>query len=159
MDVRKAFAIGLSAGILGLQAYLIIPPQPQKRYRTWPFLDYPMYSRSHPATAVFRHYELRGQPCDGSPMRRLPASEVRMEDFVYWETLASAAGEQRGRGSPERAMERLSAVIGGTVGRRSAMCHAAVWRQEHPVRGFRGPDAPWTQVRAWPLTPHADTAS
>lgn len=150
MNLRKAFAIGVSVAVLGVQASML-PPQPRARVRTWPFVDYPMYSRSYPATEPFRHYELRGYPCgEQGPPALFTAYDVRMEQFAYWKLLAVAAGD-RGRTGAESdvAAGRLSGIVRGTVARHRDVCRIAVWRRAYAVRDFDGADIPWEEVRSW----------
>ena len=159
MNFRKAFAIGVSVAVLGIQASML-PPQSRGRVRTWPFVDYPMYSRSYPATATFRHYELRGYSCDG-PGRATPLTphDVRMEHFAYWKLLAYAAGDGgRTRAESDVAVGRLSGIVRGTVGRRREVCRVGVWRREYPVRDFRSEDIPWQEVRGWMVSAGGATA-
>jgi hypothetical protein len=144
MTLRKAVAIGVAAAVLGLQAWVIFPPGWPANTRYWPFVDYPMYSNSHTADAVFSEYELGVRECPGTAPFLVPADSLHMEQFVYWRLLETAAERKRGRWQPkpvhiQEARQRLSDVVRTYYPR---ACQLEVWERAYRLADLprrRGP--------------------
>lgn len=157
MNLRKSAAIAVSAGVLGLQAYMVFPPGWYSRKRYWPFLDYPMYSDAHGADAAFSSYELRLGGCGAAttaPASPASADDVDLERFVYWHLLETAAGA--GPAVPPSPEERARAertLFSVARTYRPDTCKVEIWvrtyRLAEVARG--APHPPWTLARGWRL--------
>ncbi|HEU4631795.1 MAG TPA: hypothetical protein VFS08_18745 [Gemmatimonadaceae bacterium] len=90
--VWKALASAVIIGCLGVQAYAVLRPSGPGFY---PFLTYPMYSRSRPPGETYRVRELWGRTCDARP-RSWPVSRVALgiSDTDYLIGLGAAVGDR-----------------------------------------------------------------
>ena len=150
--VRKALAIGVSACVLLSQAAEVVRPS-SGWY--WPFMDYPMYSGSHPAGATVYQNRFVVSPCDSlAPPRVIPSRTMGVKPFDFQHLLDLAAAiQERYPTSPESrdwAIAELSRLALIRVD--GDNCGAGVEVRRHridPVAGYREPL--WEPVRAWPL--------
>ncbi len=136
MSLGKVVAAVYCAGVLAVQAWVICTTTAYHEYY-WPFLNYPMYSRSYAVGQQIRHARLMLRPCD-RPDRPV---EMTFEDahlirFVFQFRVHRAANILRNT-TPTAA--RNAAVSLARLAHRhvaAPTCRMEVW-----VRIFRiGPD-------------------
>jgi len=150
MMVRKAFAIGCIAFILGAQAWTIFPPGRAPRNRYWPFLDYPMYGNAHHRGDSIVLQDLRAVRCDSPDTAVIiPASALRVQQWRYWTMLDRLAHSPDG----EPMLDTLGYLTHSAA--QADVCALEVWRQVLVVerRGVRLEDHPWIRFRRWTIGP------
>jgi len=150
--LQKAGAVVVSALVLGLQLWAIVPRGHAMDWY-WPFMDYPMYSRPHFAGETFRQHDLRLVPCrGGSGRERVQAWQLGVEPFMMiglLRDLDTAAAHRR------LTRDSAETLLGHLVSNRwpGSYCTAQLW-QRGVVIGAPGPvpvDPLWQVIHTWPI--------
>lgn len=147
LGAKKALAGAVITVCLGAQACATVRPSGA---RWWPFLDYPMYSRSHSASATVRVQELRARTCGGRPQAwKVDLRAIGYQDNHDLGELRAIAAD---RPAARRYRSRLSRAASAHLKPRP--CALQVW--ERTVTLTRGGiDASvlrtprWTPLREW----------
>lgn len=156
MTLGKLGAIGVIAGVLGVQTFALLPAGRGGWY--WPFVDYPMYSDAREPGATFGLFDLELVSCDGE-RRALSSADLKLPRFRYRNALEVAAGGRPDRPrAPEEVPDRrrfLSRVIVEEVP--GEWCTAEVYGRifEMGERGLVSPDVPRRRLAEWPVTDEA----
>ena len=124
LGTKKALASVVIIVCLGLQTFEIVrPPWVSWPARFWPFLDYPMFSRSFQPGATARMIELRAVSCEASRgARPIAASEIGQPGFRMRDRLRTIAAE--GEGAPHQ-RSLLSRMVAAEIVPRP--CELQVW--------------------------------
>lgn len=155
MGVRKAWAIAVAGGILGLQVFASAPHTTGDWY--WPFINYPMYSESKQVGDSFTYWELRVAPCagDGAAVP-LGGRPLHITWFRFSRMLEAVAGTSYGKPIPPEESERTMAALAQTITRHDPVtwCRAGVWKRTFTLgtTGVVDPSVPWRLVREWSLS-------
>lgn len=147
LTVKKLLAVMVIASCLGAQVYAAAWPSGA---RWWPFMNYPMYSRSYPPGRTVASYQLRALGCGAEPeARRIGARQLGYRDGHFRGELSAIA---RDRPKAPRHRARLSRLAGARLtprpcalqvwGRRVALTRAGV-----SAAALR--DMQWTLLREW----------
>jgi len=147
LTVKKLLAVMVIASCLGAQVYAAAWPSGA---RWWPFMNYPMYSRSYPPGRTVASYQLRALGCGAEPeARRIGARQLGYRDGHFRGELIAIA---RDRPKAPRHRARLSRLAGARLtprpcalqvwGRRAALTRAGV-----SAAALR--DMQWTLLREW----------
>lgn len=154
--VRKLFAAVFIAGALGAQAWVIGPGTSGSWY--WPFLDYPMYSRSASPEEPFRERRLALVPLssEGLPgdTLRLASEEMGFYSFTLWsmaETIRRPALEHPDADEAQAREARIR--IARTAGEALGLDRFEVIIEEQAFEigrdGLVSRDPPWIAVDSW----------
>ncbi|MEX1258358.1 MAG: hypothetical protein WEG36_12135 [Gemmatimonadota bacterium] len=163
--VRKLFAAGFIAGVLGFQAWVIAPGTPGGWY--WPFLDYPMYSRSVLPETPYRERRLALVPLssEGLPgdTLRLAAEQMGFYSFTLRalaETIRRPALEHPDADEAQAREARIR--IARTAGETLGLDRLEVILEEQTFQiardGLVSRDPPWLPVDSWVAGPETLTA-
>jgi hypothetical protein len=143
----KALAAVVIVVCLVTQVYVIVRPS---EARLWPFLSYPMYSRSYSVGATFRLRELRARTCGERPQTwKVEPPTIGYRGFRYWGELSTIATD---RPIARRYRADLSRLVSAHVAPRP--CALQVWeralvltREGVDASALRNPR--WTPLREW----------
>jgi hypothetical protein len=144
--IKKGLAAAVALLCLAAQTYAIVRPSGA---RFWPFIDYPMFSRSYPEGATFRIHQLRGVPCSGPPhAATIGGSAIGYHHYRYWGALRTVAAD---RPNAPQVRAQLNRAVAATVV--PPPCTLQVWERAITVtRAGRSPrDPQWVLVREWTL--------
>ena len=154
MRLRKAYAVAISAVVLGLQFWVIVPPRGYNAWY-WPFVDYPMYSAPRYAGDQFRYHELRALPCDtAAPPLVVDYKRLRVTKFRFYALLAHSSRIVRAElttDTSDTTLALLRRLVGDRVG--GAYCTVELLERRFtiPKSGPVEREPPWRRVYAWPL--------
>jgi hypothetical protein len=163
--LKRAFAVSVSVVILGMQLWVILPPQESARWKErwfWPFMRYPMYSVPKYKGDVFASYQLTGTPCAGGLNREIDRSELGMSFFVFLRHARPIAGHRsvdpnQWTRPPERTdyyRDIVTGLVRSSV--QEPICTLHLWEQPIVLGETDDPyNAPWNLLRSWPV-PHGD---
>ncbi|HEX5436703.1 MAG TPA: hypothetical protein VFW98_06070 [Gemmatimonadaceae bacterium] len=163
MTLRKLFAIGVCVAILGAQIWVIAPPLGRSRTWYWPFLNYPMYSRSLPAGSVFKQYALDALPCAGGPAPIVVSDDLlglrRFRAYDLLQSIDDTVGSAASRAAADSSM----ALIDHLVSTRSSVSLCTLRLRVQSITlgpdGVQDPDLVWSTVRSWPVHAPAERAA
>jgi hypothetical protein len=147
LTVKKLLAAMVIASCLGAQVYAAARPSGA---RWWPFMDYPMYSRSYPPGRTVASYQLRALGCGAEPeARTIGARQLGYRDDHFRGELSAIA---RDRPNARRHRARLSRLAGTRIAPRP--CALQLWgRRVALTRAGVGAaalrDLRWTLLREW----------
>lgn len=117
----------------------------------WPFVNYPMYSRSFEMGYQIRHPRLMLQPCDSSAAYELTARAARLTQYEFRDRVLRAVGLQPNRTA--EASRRTRIELAGLAARRAAapVCRIEVWLQLFRIGpdGLELPGSPWRPYAGW----------
>jgi hypothetical protein len=145
--VKKALAGVVITVCLAAQLYAILRPSGA---RWWPFVDYPMYSRSYSEGATFRVRELRVRTCEEKPrVWKVWPRTIGYQSWRYLGELSSIAADHPVARTYRSVLSRL---VSAHVTPRP--CALQVWeravtvtREGVDVSSVRQPR--WRPLREW----------
>jgi hypothetical protein len=150
MTAGKIAAALYCAAVLGIQIWVSLDRAGYREYY-WPFVNYPMYSRSFDPGYQIKHPRLMLQPCDGSPPYELTFRAARLTQYEYRDRLLRAAGLQA-HVSPDVA-PRTRIQIAALVGARAPapVCRMEIWVRLFRIGsdGLELPGTPWRPYVGW----------
>lgn len=159
--LKRAFAVCVSTVILGMQFWVILPPDPSGRWKEkfWPFVRYPMYAIPKYRGDVIAAYRLTGNPCMGGPAREISLSELGLGLWVFIgqaraiSAKRSADPDQWSR-PPEQAarnIDILTELVRSHIP--EPICTVHLWEQAIVLGEPGDPyNAPWALMRSWPVS-------
>lgn len=150
MTPGKTAAALYCAAVLAVQIWVSLD-RPGYRVYYWPFVNYPMYSRSFEMGYQIRHPRLMLQPCDGSPTYELTARAARLTQYEFRDRVLRAAGLQPNRTheASRRTRIELAAVAARSVP--APVCRMEIWLQLFRIGpdGLELPGTPWRPYVGW----------
>ena len=93
MTPSKTVAALYCAAVLTAQVWVSLDRWGYRGYY-WPFVNYPMYSRSFEMGYEIRHPRLMLHPCDDDPAYELTFRAARLTQYEYRDRVLRAAGLQ-----------------------------------------------------------------
>lgn len=153
LHVKKALAAVVICGCLSLQTFEIVRPSSVSwSGRLWPFIDYPMFSRSFQPGAIARVSELRGVACGASSgVRRIAASDIGQPEFRLRGRLSTITAD----GDIALYQRRLlNHIVASEIVPRP--CELQIWERtvtlsNNGVDPVEFTQPRWTMRRAWAL--------
>ena len=150
MTPGKTAAALYCAAVLAVQIWVSLDRSGYRVYY-WPFVNYPMYSRSFEMGYQIRHPRLMLQPCDSSAAYELTARAARLTQYEFRDRVLRAVGLQPNRTA--EASRRTRIELAGLVARRAAapVCRMEVWLQLFRIgpEGLELPGSPWRPYAGW----------
>jgi hypothetical protein len=150
MTPGKTAAALYCAAVLAIQIWVSLDRSGYRVYY-WPFVNYPMYSRSFEMGYQIRHPRLMLQPCDSSAAYELTARAARLTQYEFRDRVLRAVGLQPNRTA--EASRRTRIELAGLVARRAAapVCRMEVWLQLFRIgpEGLELPGSPWRPYAGW----------
>ncbi len=152
MTLGKTAAALYCAAVLAIQIWVSLDRSGYRVYY-WPFVNYPMYSRSFEMGYQIRHPRLMLQPCDSSAAYELTARAARLTQYEFRDRVLRAVGLQPNRTA--EASRRTRIELAGLVARRAAapVCRMEVWLQLFRIGpdGLELPGTPWRPYACWEM--------
>ena len=150
MTTGKTAAALYCAAVLAVQIWVSLDRSGYRVYY-WPFVNYPMYSRSFEMGHQIRHPRLMLQPCDSSAAYELTASAARLTQYEFRDRVLRAAGLQPNRTA--EASRRTRIELAALAARRAPapVCRMEVWLQLFRIGpdGLELPGTPWRPYVGW----------
>lgn len=151
MSLGKVAAAVCCAGVLAVQAWVICTTTAYHEYY-WPFLNYPMYSRSYAAGEQIRHARLMLRPCDrpDQPVE-MTFREAHLIRFVFQFRVYRAANILRN--TTPNAARSAAISLAGLAHRHIPVsaCRMEVWIQLFRIGpdGLELPGTEWLPYIGW----------
>ena len=156
----KTAAALYCAAVLAAQTWVSLDRSGHREYY-WPFVNYPMYSRSYDMGYQIRHPRLMLQPCDGSAAYELTARTARLPQYEFRDRVLRATGLQPNRTA--EASRRTRIELAALAARRAPapVCRMEVWLQVFRIGpdGLELPGTPWKLYAGWTVRDGAITDS
>ncbi len=153
MGLPKVFAAAFCAAVVALQAYTMLPGRAGNGWY-WPFVNYPMYSRTHRAGDSFSRLDLRAVPCTpGGAGRPISGEHLRVKWAPYKLMLLEAAG-LRDTSTPEvaeRAIARLRTLAATRLPFQTCRLQLWAWKFTVGPSGLEPTDSTWRLAGEWSL--------
>jgi hypothetical protein len=146
--VKKVLAIIVIVFCLSVQTYVIVRPSGE---RWWPFLSFPMYSRSFSSGATLRMRDLRARTCGEKPqIWKVEPPAIGYMGYPHGDRLRGIA---EGRPTARDYRADLSRLVGVHVAPRP--CALQVWEGVVTMTrdGFNASlhTPRWTPIVEWPV--------
>jgi hypothetical protein len=151
MSPGKVVAAVYCAGVLAIQAGVICTTAEYHEYY-WPFLNYPMYSRSFGMGEQIRHARLMLQPCDSStPPIEMTFQDAHLTRYEFQYRVHRAAGARKNTSPNAARNARLSLTELAHANMRVPICRMDVWMKLFRIGpdGLELPGTPWMPYLGW----------
>jgi hypothetical protein len=151
MTFGKAAAALYCAGVLAVQAWVIASTSDYQEYY-WPFLNYPMYSRSFEMGGQIRHARLVLHPCDpDQPPIEMTHEHARVTRYEFQYRVHRAAGARKNT-TPEgarRARIALTRLANDYVPVRTCRMEVQLKLFRIGRKGLELPGTAWLPYIGW----------
>jgi hypothetical protein len=152
MTPGKTAAALFCATVLAVQAWVSLDRWGYHAYY-WPFVNYPMYSRSFDVGHEIRHPRLMLHPCDRSQPYELTFRGAALTQYEYRDRLLRAAGLQPRL--PQEVARRTPIQLAALAAARAPapICRMEIWVQRFRIGtgGLELPGTPWRPHVGWVL--------
>jgi len=143
LGVKKALAGVVITICLGVQVYVMVRSHHE---RWWPFLSYPMYSRSYSAGATARVWELRARTCGERPQTwKVDPQAIGFQDSHDLGELRAIATDRPTAGQSRSILSRAASAHLAP-----RPCALQAWERAVTVTRY-GVDASALRVPRWTL--------
>lgn len=165
MGLPKVFAAAFCAAVISLQAYALIPGRGGNGW-FWPFVNYPMYSRTHHLGDSFSRLDLRAVFCAPEvAARSISGEHLHVKWAAYKLTLLQAAGllDTATPAAAEGAITRLRRLAATRLDFPACRLQLWTWKFTVGPQGLEPVDSTWRLAGEWsvgdtvPIQPHASS--